>query len=241
MLRLEEKDRGAISQVYDLLERQLRSMTRLVDDILNYSRVAVGKVIVRPERVDLAQLVRTITEDYRPVSNEGGLTLTVETPSTPLWVMADNDQVAQILNNLLDNATKFTHPGGRVTLRLEVGGDRRQALLTICDTGAGIDSKALPRIFDLYAQARRTSERSRGGLGLGLALVKKLVALHGGDVSAASEGPCCGSTFVVRLPLLAMENERGKAADVPVLKVEEPQVEGRRLCLFSWRNQEGRI
>jgi signal transduction histidine kinase len=239
-LRRAEKDPTTASLALDLIERQLCSMTRVVDDILNYSRAALGKVEVRREHVDLARLVRTVADDHLPVMNEACLKLAVETPSTPLWTVVDPDRIAQILNNLLDNAIKFTDEGGSVTVRLEASADRRQALLAICDTGVGIDLESLPRIFDLFAQARRTSARSRSGLGLGLALVKGLVELHGGDVRVESKGPGCGSTFLVRLPLLGTEKERTEADDEPVPAPAEPRANEGNLCLFSWRNEANR-
>src|SRR5262249_14160859 len=146
----------------------------LVEDLLNVSRLQRGKIELRPERLDLARLVRTVAEDRRSALETARLTLTVDTPETPLWIWGDPTRLSQVLTNLLDNAQKFTDPGGRITVRLAAAPERRQALLAVSDTGIGIEPEMLPHIFDTFAQADRTLDRSRGGLGLGLAMVHGL-------------------------------------------------------------------
>jgi signal transduction histidine kinase len=217
----------------DVLERQLRFMTRLVEEILDLSRLTTGKVELRPERLDLGRLVQVTAEDRRPTLTQAGLVLAVETAEEPLWVMADPVFLARVLNNLLDNAAKFTDAGGRVTVRVTAGEDRRRAVLTVRDTGAGIESDLLSQIFVPFAQAERTRHRARGGLGLGLALVKALVEQHGGDVTATSAGPGQGAEFHVRLPLA--EPSADGAATGPNAEAAPGE-----FCLFSWRSQARR-
>jgi PAS domain S-box-containing protein len=188
-------------QVLAAAERQTRHLARLMDDLLDVSRITRGKVEIRGEVLDLARLVRTAAEDRRPVLEQHGLALAVEAPAAPVWVSGDPTRLVQVVNNLLDNAAKFTDPGGRVDVRLAVAGAPPEAVVTVRDTGIGIDPEMLPRLFDVFAQADRSLERTRGGLGLGLSVVKGLVTLHGGRVEAASAGPGRGAELTVRLPL----------------------------------------
>jgi CheY-like chemotaxis protein/two-component sensor histidine kinase len=184
-----------------MLERQVRHLARLVDDLLDVSRISRGKVQLRTERLDLARHARTAAEDRRPVLERAGLVLAVETPETPVWVSGDPTRLAQIVNNLLDNSAKFSDGGGNVTVRVAADPDQRRAILSVRDEGVGIEPQMLPRLFDVFAQADRSLDRSRGGLGLGLALVKGLTELHGGGARAFSEGPGRGAELVVWLPL----------------------------------------
>jgi signal transduction histidine kinase len=185
----------------DRMERQLRHLNRLVDDLLDVARLVRGTAPIRPERLDLARLVRTTVEDRRPLVEQAGLTATVQTPETPVWVQGDPTRLVQALDNLLDNAVKFSAGGGRVEVSLHTDDAGRQAVITVRDQGIGIDAEILPRLFTTFAQADRSLDRPRGGLGLGLAVVKELVDLHGGQVEAASAGPGGGATFTIRLPL----------------------------------------
>jgi CheY-like chemotaxis protein len=163
------------------------------------SRISRGKVRLHLERFDLCRQVRTTAEDMRGGVEAAGLRLEVHAPGVPVWVRGDPTRVAQVVSNLLTNALKFTDAGGLVTVRIELS-DGQEAAVTIADTGIGIDPEMLPRVFDRFAQAERTQERSRGGLGLGLALVRGLVELHGGRVRAGSAGPGRGSEFTFWLP-----------------------------------------
>ena len=201
ILRLSEADRQAAGQARAMMERQIRHLTRLVDDLLDVSRITRGTVQIRPEPLDLAALVRTAAGDRRPVVEQAGMRLLVEVPEAPVWVSGDATRLAQVLNNLLDNAVKFRNGGDRVTVRLAVDADPRRAVLTVTDRGIGIGPDLFPRLFDPFAQADRSLDRSRGGLGLGLSLVKGLVELHGGEVAAESGGPGRGAAFTVRLPV----------------------------------------
>ncbi len=203
ILRVSGNHRPTIEQARTMMERQLRQLARLVEDLLDVSRVTRGKIALRRERLDLGRLVRTTTEDRRAIVEQAGLTLTLEVPETPLWVMGDSTRLAQILVNLLDNAVRFTNRGGRVSVGLRADPAQQRVALHVRDTGIGIDPQLLPHLFEPFHQADRSLERSKGGLGLGLALVKGLTELHGGEVQAQSEGTGKGAEFVVRLPLEA--------------------------------------
>jgi signal transduction histidine kinase len=198
--------------VLDAMERQLRHLTRLVDDLVDVSRITHGKVQLRRERLDLARLIRNTADDRRPLLEQAGLDLTVETSETPVWILGDATRLAQVLNNLLDNATKFTERGGRVSVRLTADEARGQAWLIVADTGQGINSDMLGRLWGLFVQADSSLDRPGGGLGLGLSVVKGLVELHHGEVGATSEGVGRGAEFTVRLPT---EREPAALAAVP--------------------------
>jgi CheY-like chemotaxis protein len=190
-----------IWQTRDMMARQVRHLTHLVGDLLDASRISQGKVQLRKQRLDLGQLARTTAEDRRPVLEGAGLALELEVPQTPVWVSGDATRLAQILTNLLDNAAKFAERGRNVTVGVTADAQRHRAVLAVRDQGIGIEPEMLPRLFRPFTQADKTLDRSRGGLGLGLALVKGLAELHGGEVQAASEGPGRGAEFTVRLPL----------------------------------------
>jgi signal transduction histidine kinase/PAS domain-containing protein/ActR/RegA family two-component response regulator len=190
-----------LKRVRALIERQVTHLARLVDDLLDVSRITRGKVLLRKERLDLTALVRTVAEDLRSLLATTGLELTAELPERPLWVEGDPTRLAQVVGNLLHNANKFTDAGGRVHVRLTIDGNGEQAMLAVRDTGIGLEAEILNRLFQPFSQADRSLDRTRGGLGLGLALVKELVELHGGSVQAASRGAGQGSEFTVRLPL----------------------------------------
>ncbi len=191
----------AREQTRAMMVRQLGQMTHLVDDLLDVSRIGRGKVQLRTERLDLARLVRTAAEDRRPTLEQAGLRLALDVPATPVWVTGDPTRLVQIVNNLLENAVKFSDGGREVAVRVAADAGAGQALLSVRDQGIGIEPDVLPRLFQIFAQGEHGPERSRGGLGLGLALVKGLAELHGGRAEAFSEGPGRGAEFTVRLPL----------------------------------------
>jgi signal transduction histidine kinase/CheY-like chemotaxis protein len=199
VLRLRGADAATVNWAREVVERQSAHLARLVDDLLDASRITRRKVRLRPERLDLSALVRATCEDHRGGLDAAGLALEVEAPPGPVWVEGDRTRLAQVLGNLLGNAAKFTDRGGRVTVRLTAADGRAE--VAVRDTGVGLEPAMLPRLFEAFAQADRSLDRSKGGLGLGLALVKGLVELHGGEVRAASEGPGRGATFTFRLPL----------------------------------------
>ena len=188
------------AEIHAIIERQAGHMSRLMDDLLDVSRIARGKVNLRTERLNLAALVRRTAEDHRPILDRNALLLEVKTPATPLWIDGDAVRIAQVLDNLLNNSIKFSDKGGRIVVEALVGQDGF-AVVRVRDTGIGITSDTIASLFEPFSQAEGTLGRSRGGLGLGLALVKGLVELHRGSVSAESEGPGRGSVFTLRLPL----------------------------------------
>ncbi|HYT91942.1 MAG TPA: ATP-binding protein [Gemmataceae bacterium] len=199
ILSLKGDDPEVVAQARDMLDRQTAQLTRLVDELLDASRIAQGKAQLKRERLDLAALVRATTSDRRAELEAAKLALQVEIPQRPVWVEGDAARLTQVVGNLLHNASKFTDPGGRVTVRLSE--EDSLATLTIEDTGIGLAPEVLPRLFETFSQVDSTLERSKGGLGLGLAIVKGLVELHGGRVRAASAGPNRGALFTVWLPL----------------------------------------
>ena len=199
LLTLRPGDPVIVTQARDMIGRQAAHMTRLVDELLDASRIARGMVTLKQVRLDLAALVGGVAADHRASLEAVGLRLTLEIQAAPLWVDGDATRLAQVLGNLLHNASKFTDAGGRVTVRLSE--EAGQARLSVEDTGIGIDPSALPRLFDEFAQVDATIERSKGGLGLGLAVVRGLAELHGGTATVASAGLGTGSIFTVRLPL----------------------------------------
>jgi PAS domain S-box-containing protein len=180
------------------LERQTHRMGRLIDDMQDVSRISRGKLMLQRDVIDLAALVRDSAEDQRAALEEAGLKLTLEIPPGPLLVEGDATRLSQVLVNLLNNAAKFTDPEGKVTVRLST--DAGRARVTIQDTGIGISPEMLPHVFKSFAQEERSLDRTRGGLGLGLALVKGLTELHGGEVCAASAGRGQGAEMTVWLP-----------------------------------------
>ena len=230
LMRLREPDR--LVRERTVLERQVEHMTRLVEDLLDVSRIAQGKVQLRREVLELGEVVDRALEVASPLLEERQHRVQVDV-APGVRIHADPDRVGQILSNLLTNAAKYTDPGGRITVRgSAVAGD---AILEVQDDGRGIDGELLPRIFELFGQGARTPERQEGGLGLGLSIVKSLTELHGGSVEVRSEGRGKGSTFTVRLPLHQVERA---AAPVP-----EPAARGasrvRRRILVVDDNRDG--
>jgi signal transduction histidine kinase/CheY-like chemotaxis protein len=230
--RGEEPERVRWAQ--GVIDRQLGHMVRLVDDLLDISRLTLGKIRLVIEPVDLGTVVAQAVEAVRPLIDRSRHRLDVILPPVPVRLMGDKARLTQILTNMLNNATKYTDPGGRVSLTAEVGvrgtelaadtagsglhlalGSPRAPFVAIRvrDTGIGIAPELLPTVFDLFTQASRSLDRSQGGLGVGLALVRRLVELHGGTVRAHSDGPGKGSEFVVELPV---------AADEPQPVAEQP-------------------
>ncbi|QQR44785.1 response regulator [Myxococcus xanthus] len=202
-----------------IIQRQTNHLARLVDDLLDVSRITRDKVELRPGSVDLVPVLRQVLQIVQPMADSRGLGLDVSLPSGPLWLRADATRLEQVFTNLLDNAIKYTDAGG-VHLRVEqedVGG-AALAVVRVKDSGIGIPPEVLPHIFELFAQADTSLERSRGGLGIGLTLVRKLIQLHGGEVTARSNGPGHGSEFVVKLPLDPTMGESAPARDAVDLR-----------------------
>ncbi len=199
-LRFTSGDAAIVAQVSSMMERQLGHMIRLIDDLLDISRINRGKIELRRSRVLLADVLNSAVETVRPLIDAAGHRLKVSLPSEPVVLDADLTRLAQVFGNLLSNSTKYTEHGGQIWLTAEVRGD--VVSIHVRDSGIGIPSESLPSIFGMYSQADRSIERSTGGLGIGLALVKELVEMHDGTVAAESAGVSQGSIFSVRLPIL---------------------------------------
>jgi signal transduction histidine kinase/CheY-like chemotaxis protein len=199
IMRLAGTSGAAAEQARTMMERQLTQMVRLVDDLLDVSRITRGKIELRKERVELAAVVASAVETSRPLIEASGHELTVTLPPEPIPLDADLTRLAQTFSNLLNNAARYTEQGGHIWLTAERHGG--EVMVKVRDTGLGIPADMLPKIFEMFTQVDRSLERSQGGLGIGLTLVKRLVEMHGGSVEARSDGPGKGSEFTVRLPV----------------------------------------
>jgi signal transduction histidine kinase/ActR/RegA family two-component response regulator len=184
----------------DVIDRQSRQLMRIVDDLLDVSRITSGKIQLKTEDIELGTVLASAVETSRPLIEERRHELTVTPPARPLHVRCDFARIAQVLANLLNNAAKYTPPGGRISI--SVTEEQRYGVIRVKDTGLGIPAPMLDGIFDLFTQLETTLDRAQGGLGIGLTLVKRLVEAQGGKVEAASAGPNQGSEFTVRLPLV---------------------------------------
>ncbi len=214
------------------IERQVSHLTRLVDDLLDISRISQGKVLLRRQRLDLVDLVRTAVEDQRGSVEAAGLAASLDLPPRPLWVAGDPTRLAQILGNVLHNAVKFTERGGAIDVSLREAPEGGAARIAVRDTGIGIEPELLARLFEPFHQAETGLDRARGGLGLGLALVKGLVDLHGGRVEAVSEGAGRGVEIRIELPLEAQREE------APPPAAAAPGVRRSRRCLIIEDNAD---
>ncbi len=199
ILRRSDTLSPAGAQAHSVMERQITHLVRLVDDLMDVSRISRGKVDLRCERITLQTVVDCALESSRPAIDAGHHHLVVDVPTAPLWLDGDLTRLAQVMGNLLNNAAKYTPDGGHI--RLTVRPEGPMAALSVTDDGVGLSPETLPRVFDLFAQIEHTLARSQGGLGIGLSLVKQLVEMHGGSIVAESEGLGRGSRFTVRLPL----------------------------------------
>lgn len=199
LLRLSGDLSPMLNQVRDIMERQVNHMVRLIDDLLDVSRISRGKIELRKESVELATIVATAVEANRPLIESAGHQLALSLPPEPIVLDADPVRLAQIIGNLLNNAAKYTPTGGQIWLTAQtIDGE---AVLSVRDNGLGISPEMLPRVFDMFAQLDSSISRSQGGLGIGLTLTKSFVEMHGGRIEARSEGLGRGSEFTVRLPL----------------------------------------
>jgi CheY-like chemotaxis protein len=192
----------------DIIERNVAVQARLVEDLLDTSRAALGKLHLRKEIVDLCQACAAAVESIEGHAQVQGLTVTLLTPEVPLFICGDGDRIQQAVSNVLSNALKFTPPGGSIEVRADR--ESARARVTITDTGTGVPAEFLPTMFDPFAQADKTTTRIFGGLGLGLAIVKQIVTLHGGRVTAASEGEEQGTSVTLDFPVPAVLEEPGE-------------------------------
>lgn len=208
-------------EVRDMMNRQLNHMVRLVDDLLDVSRISQGKIDLRKEALTLASFLQAALESSRPLVDGGKHQLNVELPTEELWLEGDSTRLAQIIGNLLNNAAKYTPAGGTITLAAHR--DHGFVVIQVRDTGIGIPPHMLPKVFELFTQVTTSIERAQGGLGIGLALVKRLVEMHGGTIHAESAGENQGSLFTVRLPLTTHTTN----TDTPSLAgADEPTADG---------------
>ncbi len=198
-----------IDQARDIVERQVKQMVRIVDDLLDLTRIAQGKVELRRSPFDLAVAVAEAVQTTAPLYEAQGHRLSVSLPTEPLRIEGDHARIVQVLVNLLTNAGKYTDKGGHV--RLTAGREGDEVAVTVTDNGVGIEKDMQDRVFDLFTQIDRARPHSHGGLGIGLTLVRQLVQLHGGRVSVRSDGPGTGSEFAVRLPAVLPAGEPAKA------------------------------
>jgi PAS domain S-box-containing protein len=213
ILRMSAGSDPSVDCVSEIMERQVNHMVRLVDDLLEISRITSGKIELRKEPVELAAIVRGAVETSRPLIEDAHHRLAVAIPPELLTLEADAVRLTQVIANLLNNAAKYTDAGGQIWLTVRRDGE--SVAISVRDTGTGIPAEMLPYVFDLFTQVNRSFDRAQGGLGIGLALVKNLVEMHGGSVQAHSEGPGKGSEFVVRLPLATSPRSVGRAEPEP--------------------------
>jgi len=196
--------------VREMMERQVGNMVHLIDDLLDIARISGGKLELKKERADLRNVLSSAVETSLPLVESGRHALTVDLPETEVPVEADVTRIAQVVSNLLNNAAKYTPAGGRIGLLLRV--EDGQAVVCVSDNGIGIPQDQLSSVFEMFSQVGQHTERSQGGLGIGLSLVRRLVNMHGGEVSAHSMGPGTGSVFTVRLPLASGGQAAGSKA-----------------------------
>ncbi len=201
LLQRSEPGSEQAQRAHAVIERQVGQLSRLVDDLLDVTRISRNKIELKREILDITDLVQRTVEDHRGLFQQSGVALELQCPGEAILVDGDRTRLAQALGNLLQNAAKFTPVGGRATVSLSRDSVRGWAAIRISDSGAGVAPDMLPHLFEAFSQADRTLDRSKGGLGLGLALVKGVVEMHGGKVRASSEGPGKGAQFLVCLPL----------------------------------------
>ncbi len=185
----------------DIVRRQTDHLARLVDDLLDVSRITSGKITLQKRTSDLCEIAKSAAKAIEPAAIKQQHTLNVAINCQPVFIDADPVRIEQVINNLLTNAIKYTPAGGNITI--DVHGDNGRAVLRVCDNGMGISSDLLPRVFELFTQSERSLDRSQGGLGIGLTLVRAMVEMHGGTITARSDGPGCGSEFLVIFPQIA--------------------------------------
>jgi signal transduction histidine kinase/CheY-like chemotaxis protein len=227
LMHLAGDDPQIIKESLPLMERQVQQMVRLIDDLMDVSRITLGKLELRKERVELASVIRHAVETSRPLIEESRHELAVTTSSMPIYVDADLTRLAQVFSNILNNAAKYTERGGEIALIVERNDN--EAVVSVRDNGIGIPPEMLHKVFEPFTQVDRSLERSKSGLGIGLTLVKRLVEMHGGSIDARSGGQRMGSEFVVRLPIMLVMASEAVVGDVsPTM-----QSAGRRILVVD--------
>ncbi|MEW6760806.1 MAG: PAS domain-containing protein [Pseudomonadota bacterium] len=229
VMRLKGDSPAAVARVREMMERQVGNMVHLIDDLLDIARISGGKLALKKERADLRSVLSSAVETSLPLVESGRHALTVDLPETEVPVEADVTRIAQVVSNLLNNAAKYTPAGGRIGLALRVEEDH--AVVSVSDNGIGIPQDQLVSVFEMFSQVGHHTERSQGGLGIGLSLVRRLVNMHGGEVSAASGGPDTGSVFTVRLPLASGVQSGGGMA--PAFERDGADGEGARILVVD--------
>src|SRR5918994_667197 len=209
-------------ELRDIINRQISLMSCLVDDLLDVSRISHGQIGLAREPCDFAAIVRQTVDDYRSILESNGLELKLDAPSSPVWVVGDSTRLAQSISNLLQNASKFTSTGDTVTVKLVDIPDEHCAVLSVRDTGIGMESDFLARIFEPFSQFDPGVGRRQGGLGIGLSLVKGLIELHGGEVHASSQGPGQGSEIAIRLPTQKFTDPHHPSSKPSIARAESP-------------------
>ncbi|HET9888534.1 MAG TPA: ATP-binding protein, partial [bacterium] len=199
ILRLKGPPSLELQWAREVVDRQVQQMTRLIDDLMDVSRITRNKIELRKELVELGSILQSAVETSRPVIDGSGHTISVSLPPQPVYLNADGTRMAQVFSNLLNNASKYSEEPGLIELLVELEGE--EVAIRVCDRGIGIPHEMLSGIFNLFTQVDRSLERAHGGLGIGLTLVKRLVEMHGGSVIAESDGAGQGSRFTVRLPV----------------------------------------
>jgi two-component system, sensor histidine kinase len=232
LLGVSRGNEAQLERIREIMDRQVHHMVRLVDDLLEVSRITRGKIELRKETVDLLEVVRTVVDSVRGAIEAAHHTFTVELPPGEVILDADPVRLAQVLTNVITNAIKYTDPGGQIRLIVALEDDR--VAIYVSDTGRGIPGDKLPRVFDLFMQVEHDASRTQGGLGIGLTLVHRLVQMHGGSVSAFSEGPGRGSEFTIRLPF----STAASAAKVRSTHVRVPANFARRRVLIVDDNHD---
>ncbi len=220
-------DEATLSRATSTMERQLGQLVRLVDDLLDLSRITHNRIELRRSRIDLSSIIEQAVQANEPVAKAGQHELTVSLPPGPIYLDADSVRLSQVFGNLLNNSCKYTNPGGAIRISAEQDG--HEAVVTISDNGIGIPQEKLESIFEMFSQVDRSLEKSQGGLGIGLTLVKRLVEMHGGTVQARSGGINQGAEFIVRLPIL----EAGSAMQPPPAPSEATDKSARRILVVD--------
>jgi signal transduction histidine kinase/ActR/RegA family two-component response regulator len=219
-----------LTMARDVVDRQVTLLARLVEELLDVSRISQGKIALKKEPVDLARVIAHSVETSRPLIDARGQNLKVSVPVAPVWLSADFARLSQVVSNLLNNASKYTGEGGRI--ELSAAAAEGEATVTVRDNGAGIEPQLLDKVFELFVQGERALDRGQGGLGIGLTLVKRLVELHQGRVQAASEGPGKGATFTVTLPCISAVDTQPRAAHATAA-APDSRVYGRRVLVVD--------
>jgi len=234
VLGISTADDPATRRITEMLERQGNYMSRLVDDLLDVARITSGKIELRTEQVEIAAIVRGAVEVSKPLIDTAEVRLATTLPSQPVTVEGDPVRLTQIVGNLLNNAAKYSEPGGQIWLTVTC--ENNQAIISVRDTGIGIEPQMLPRIFQMFSQADHEARRAQGGLGIGLALAKRLVEMHGGRIEGKSPGRGQGSEFIIRLPLAERQLPAPAAAAPLSVRDQLPRLASRVLIVDDNRD-----